>query len=149
MIGRIVRSADFERVLASKPRHRSAHFAAHFAPQAALRDPAQSKLSTTPADARAALVDESTVRARWLGAVVPKRHARRAVTRNLIKRQIHAAALRHAAGLEAGWWVVRLKAPFDAARFSSAASNALREAARGELDSLLARVASPASEATP
>ena len=36
---------------------------------------------------------------RRLGAVVPKRHARRAVTRSLLKRQICAAGGRHAAAL--------------------------------------------------
>ena len=35
----------------------------------------------------------------WVGAVVPKRHARRAVTRSLLKRQIRGAFERHAAAL--------------------------------------------------
>lgn len=77
----------------------------------------------------------------WLGAVVPKRHARRAVTRNLLKRQIRAAVERHAAGLAPGLWVVRLRAPFDRTAFPSAASEALRHAVRVELDRLLARAA--------
>jgi ribonuclease P protein component len=72
---------------------------------------------------------------------VPKRHARRAVTRSLLKRQIRAAALRRdAAGpapLRPGLWVVRLRAPFDRKAFESAASPALRSAARSELDELL------------
>ena len=73
----------------------------------------------------------------WLGAVVPKRHARRAVTRSLIKRQIYAAARRHHDRLAPGLWIVRLRAPFDPARFTSAASLALRREARSELDTLL------------
>ena len=77
----------------------------------------------------------------WLGAVVPKRHARRALTRSLLKRQIRAAVERHAGGLAPGLWVVRLRAPFDRSRFTSAASDALRSAARQELDGLLARAA--------
>lgn len=61
------------------------------------------------------------------------------MTRNLLKRQIRAAFDRHAAALPAGLWVVRLKAPFATAQFPSAASDALRAAARAELDTLLAR----------
>jgi ribonuclease P protein component len=72
---------------------------------------------------------------------VPKRCARRAVTRTLIKRQIRAAVERHAAGLPSGLWVVRLRAPFDRTVFRSAASDALRAAARDELDTVLARAA--------
>lgn len=87
----------------------------------------------------------------WLGLVVPKRHARRAVTRSLIKRQMRAQlaslvaapagdATRRAA-LRQGLWVLRLKAPFDRALFRSAASDALRTAVRVELAELLARAA--------
>jgi ribonuclease P protein component len=77
----------------------------------------------------------------WLGAVVPKRHARRAVTRVLIKRQIRAAMLRRdepgKPSLRPGLWVVRLRAPFDRAAYPSAASLALRRATGDELDALL------------
>lgn len=83
----------------------------------------------------------------WLGAVVPKRHARRSVTRSLLKRQIRGAVQRHAEGLAAGLWIVRLRAPFDRAQFPSAASDALRAAARVELDTLLARAARRAAPA--
>jgi ribonuclease P protein component len=71
-----------------------------------------------------------------LGAVVPKRHARRAVTRSLLKRQIYAAGGRHAGELARGLWIVRLHAPFDRSRYPSAASRALRDDARAELDEL-------------
>ncbi len=73
----------------------------------------------------------------WFGWVVPKRHAKRSVTRSLFKRQIRAAVVRHAAGLGAGLWVVRLRAPFEPSRYTSAASPALQQAARLELDDLL------------
>lgn len=76
--------------------------------------------------------------------VVPKRHARRAVTRNLLKRQMRAALDRHAGTLPAGLWVLRLKAPFDRDRFTSPASPPLRTSAREELSLLLRRVASRA-----
>lgn len=75
----------------------------------------------------------------WFGAVVPKRHARRSVTRSLLKRQIRAALTRHAAALPPGLWLVRLRTSFATQQFPSAASAALRAAAQLELDGLLAR----------
>ena len=77
----------------------------------------------------------------WLGLVVPKRHARRAVTRSLFKRQIRAAAACHAAALASGLWVVRLRAAFEKTQYPSAASLALQMAARAELDGLFAGAA--------
>jgi ribonuclease P protein component len=73
----------------------------------------------------------------WLGVVVPKRHARRSVTRSLLKREMRAGVARRAHQLAAGLWLVRLRAPFDTGLFVSAASAALRSAARSELDALL------------
>jgi ribonuclease P protein component len=84
-------------------------------------------------------VDDSSPDTLWLGAVVPKRCARRAVTRTLLKREIRAAVQRLAPSLTPGLWVVRLRAPFDRTIFRSAASDALREAARSELHTVLAR----------
>ena len=81
--------------------------------------------------------------ARWLGIVVPKRHARRAVTRSLLKRQIRAAARLHGAALDAGLWVVRMRAPFDRSEFPSAASSVLQRLARFELEAVLRRAAEP------
>lgn len=72
----------------------------------------------------------------WLGAVVPKRHARRAVTRTLLKRQIRSVVDARVGTLLGGLWVVRLRVPFDKARFPSAASDALRHFAREELEQL-------------
>ena len=107
---------------------------------------------------------DAAVFAAWLGVVVPKRNARRAVTRSLLKRQMRNAALRRIdalasaavpveapspavadaaarASLRAGLWVVRLRAPFDRSKYPSAASDALRVAARAELDAVLQRAA--------
>lgn len=74
---------------------------------------------------------------RWLGVVLPKRHARRSVTRSLLKRQIRQALAAREGRLPCGLWVVRLRAPFDRERFPSAASSALREQAGAELARLL------------
>lgn len=79
----------------------------------------------------------------WLGYVVPKRHARRAVTRNLLRREIRAAVAARWATLPGGLWVVRLHAGFDRSRFPSAASEPLRQAARLELACLVDRCVEP------
>lgn len=75
----------------------------------------------------------------WLGLVVPKRFAKRAVTRNLIKRQVRAAMQQHSTHLPKGLWVVRLRAPFDRQQFLSPASDTLRHAAHAELAVLFDR----------
>lgn len=77
----------------------------------------------------------------WLGTVVPKRLARRAVTRNLVKRQMREALRRHADALPGGMWLMKLRLGFDPREFPSAASDALRASVRTELDALLARAA--------
>lgn len=69
----------------------------------------------------------------WLGLVVPKRYARHAVTRNLIKRQMRAQATGNQHRLQPGQWLVRLRAPIDLRLFTSAASERLRSAMRDEL----------------
>jgi ribonuclease P protein component len=147
VIGRIVRSADFERVLSAPTRARTSHFAVHHL-QAAPSLPRRrvipgfsTELSTGQVPSQGGAVDDSPDDPPpgrvWLGAVVPKRHARRAVTRSLLKRQIRAAVGRQPQ-LPAGLWVVRLRAPFAREQFPSAASEALSAAARVELDALLA-----------
>ena len=76
----------------------------------------------------------------WLGAVVPKRHARRAVTRSLMKRQIRAVVAERTTRLAHGLWVVRLRAPFDRKQYPSAASAVLQRLVRAELEQLLQRI---------
>ena len=78
---------------------------------------------------------------RWLGLVVPKRHAKRSVTRNLLKRQMREVMQTLAGSLSPGLWVLRLKAPFDRKLFPSPASDPLRLLARDELAWLLQRAA--------
>ena len=154
MIARLVRSADFERVLRTRSRASSAHFAVHHLaeppsrPTRRLPKPPISELSTgspLPVDEA---VDDCSVPGPvaapatvWLGAVVPKRHARRSVTRTLLKRQIRAVMAGQAAGLAEGLWVVRLRAPFDRQHFVSAASDELKRAARAELERLIGSAA--------
>jgi len=75
----------------------------------------------------------------WLGAMVPKRWAKRAVTRNALKRQIFAVSELYHAQLPEAAYVVRLRSGFDRVQFTSASSDALKLAARNELHQLLGR----------
>ena len=73
----------------------------------------------------------------WLGPLVPKRWARRSVTRHLLRRQVYAVANDFAAQLPAGSaYVVRLRAEFSRKQFVSASSEPLRQAVRAELQRL-------------
>ena len=76
----------------------------------------------------------------WLGAMVPKRWARRAVTRNTIKRQIYASA-QFEVRLPSAAHVVRLRSEFDRKQFISATSTLLKQAVRLELEQLFERAA--------
>ncbi|MCW7538413.1 ribonuclease P protein component [Aquabacterium sp. A7-Y] len=151
---RLKQKADFERALgAGSPAvvARSAHFVVHFVPPAdpaerAAPQPVPEKLSTGPAPELLQAVDVSPVTGSGalrrshlalVGTVLPKRWARRSVTRSLLKRQVFAAFERVLPTMPSGVWVVRLRAAFDRKQFPSAASDALRDAARAELDGLL------------
>ncbi|MFM8898436.1 MAG: ribonuclease P protein component [Burkholderiales bacterium] len=84
----------------------------------------------------------------WLGLVVPKRHAKRSVTRQLLKRQMRAAVAdqqTQSKPLNHGLWVLRLRAAFEVSQFPSAASAALAAAVRQELQQLLQRATQTAS----
>ncbi len=139
MAGRLVHKADFERLLATRPVRRSAHFAIHHAPTGAatagsgVDGTERSELSTASERVVPRLVDD---RSRRIGWIVPKRHARRAVTRSLLKRQIRATFTAHEEALAGGDWLVRLAAAFAVADFPAAASTALKRAARTELGGL-------------
>ena len=96
---------------------RTAHFVLHRAP------------STPPGPVGEALI----------GAVVPKRWAKRAVTRNGIKRQIYNVSAAFEPRLPAAAHVVRLRSDFARSQFPSAWSDALKAAVRGELTQLFER----------
>lgn len=75
----------------------------------------------------------------WLGAMVPKRWAKRAVTRNAIKRQIYNVSDAAETSLPHAAHVVRLRAGFDRKQFPSATSEQLKAAVRAELQQLMQR----------
>lgn len=150
-------SADFQQALGTRPVARSAHFTVHFAvPSLARRRPRdkgvallEPDLSTGPTDEVVEPVDEVRTHHRvWrLGLVLPKRMARRSVTRSLIKHQARQLWREFAPALEqSGWlngdrpagnWVLRLKAPWPVKDFPSAASEPLRQAVRAEILAML------------
>jgi ribonuclease P protein component len=77
----------------------------------------------------------------WLGAMVPKRWARRAVTRNAIKRQIYTVGATFETQLPQAAHVVRLRTAFDRKQFVSATSDQLKQAVRTELLQLFGQAA--------
>jgi ribonuclease P protein component len=73
--------------------------------------------------------------------MIPKRWARRAVTRNTIKRQIYAISAQFEVRLPCAAHVVRLRSGFDRQQFISASSTLLKQAVRLELEQLFERAA--------
>ena len=73
----------------------------------------------------------------WLGAMVPKRWAKRAVTRNAIKRQIYTVSNDFSPRVSDTGWVVRLRRDFSRKEFVSASSEALKQLVRSEVQALL------------
>lgn len=112
---------------------RTAHFVLH---RAALAAPSPS--AGPVAEGRKALFAVPGV---WIGAVVPKRWARRAVTRNGIKRQIYNVSAAFESRLPAAAFVVRLRSEFARTQYPSAWSDALKVAVRAELHQLFERAA--------
>jgi len=82
-----------------------------------------------------------------IGALLPKRWAKRAVTRNAIKRQIFHVVQDFESLFTGFAFVVRLRHAFDRTQFASASSSALKEAVRAELlglfNTALARLPKP------
>lgn len=137
---RLKTRSQFQAALAGATVARTAHFALHCA-----------KLDGPLVQQDAAVVQPVlfAVRDVWMGAMVPKRWAKRAVTRNAIKRQIYSVSAEIESVLPVAAHVVRLRAGFDRAKFISATSEALKVAVRQELQQLFARAGgqSPASVA--
>lgn len=119
---------QFQAVLAGSILARTSHFALHRVALSARRD----------GDACQTLFAVDDV---WLGAMVPKRWARRAVTRNTIKRQVYTVTQEFESSLSHAAHVVRLRSGFDRQHFVSATSDALKAAVRAELQQLFAMAA--------
>ena len=126
---------------------RTPHFVLHRAPLPAPSDPSEAPASTTGATGAGAVSEAGRGAARpralfpvgdepWVGAVVPKRWAKRAVTRNGIRRQIYDVSASFEPLLGASAHVVRLRSDFARKDYPSAWSEALSVAVRGELQKL-------------
>ncbi len=148
---RLKTRAQFQAVLRSGATvSRTMHFALHrleFAqadsvqPEAVLAEP-------DPSSQRLLFPRQAAQQA-WVGAMAPKRWARRAVTRNTVKRQVYVLSGQFEPRLAGAAHVVRLRAAFDRRQFVSATSDALKSALRMELLQLLGRLpAAPAAIAT-
>lgn len=120
---------QFQAVLTGKVISRTQHFALH-----CTRGPASSDLGLNPV--QNALFSEEGP---WFGALTPKRAAKRAVTRNLIRRQIYNVCNELNSHQQTAAYLIRLSAGFDKAQFTSASSRLLKAAVRLELLQLFAK----------
>jgi ribonuclease P protein component len=120
-VERLRRRPQFEAVMAGPPLVKTPHFALHM----------------TDSLAHAAPQGLFPGGGCWLGVLIPKRWARRAVTRNALRRQIYAVAAELATTLPPQALVVRLRSGFSRQAFPSAKSDALKRSARAELQQLL------------
>jgi ribonuclease P protein component len=133
-VQRIKTRAQFEAAMAGATLTRTAHFVLH---RAAL-------------DNTAPRAEESTalfgVQDAYIGVVIPKRWAKRAVTRNGIRRQIYNVSASFQ--LPAAAHVVRLRSSF--AGFTSAWSDGLKAVVRAELQQLFSVIpAQPRTQGVP
>jgi ribonuclease P protein component len=132
---RLKTRSQFQAVLAGSTVARTAHFALHCAAldTGVVKSPATS-LQTAPPMALFVVKDV------WMGAMVPKRWAKKAVTRNAIKRQIYNVSTDYESALTVAAHVVRLRSGFDRKQFISASSELLKDAVRLELQQLFAKI---------
>jgi ribonuclease P protein component len=137
-VQRLKTRAQFQAVMAGSTVSRTAHFALH-----RLGLQVGEAASTGPgSEGPAALFPVSAACAEpWVGALIPKRWAKRAVTRNAIKRQIYTVSQEFETQMPIAAHVVRLRSGFDRSQFVSAISDALKRAVRAELQELFTRAA--------
>lgn len=129
---RLKQWSEFQAVMAASSVARTPHFVLHEWRHA-------DKAFTGPGfEKTPALFAEGML---MLGAVTPKRWAKHAVTRNLIKRQIHHVCASFNGRLKPTAYVVRLRTGFDRKHFVSASSLALKHAVRAELTQLFEKIA--------
>lgn len=133
---RLTTRGQFQAVLAGGTVARTAHFALHRAGVAVVV-----VKQNTSEPTRESLLAPCTRHEAWMGAMVPKRWAKRAVTRNAIKRQIYSVGIDFESDLPVAAHVVRLRAGFDRKQYISATSDMLKATVRQELQQLFAEAA--------
>ncbi len=129
---------QFQAALAGGTVSRTPHFALHRL-HLAETSVGSSSLQADDSQVQVAQVALFQPKAVWLGAMVPKRWARRAITRNAIKRQIYVISAQYEVRMPCAAHVVRLRAGFDRKQFISATSTLLKQAVRLELEQLFER----------
>jgi ribonuclease P protein component len=176
-LGSLSQAADFQRLLSVRPRAKTVHFVIHhlagsptmkvWTPKAngptgesvqpsetdlptgsvlSVDKSVQNLFETQPSALAKSVADDGV----WLGMVIPKKQAKRAVTRNLVRRQMREAAGRFLrSGVSPtgtdGLWLLRLKQGFSHSEFPSADSLPLRRLVRQELDQLFLKALQPVS----
>ena len=134
---RLKTRAQFQAVLAGTVAARTPHFVLHRLP-----------LPPVTGDQRTGdlLFAEPNV---WVGAMLPKRWAKRSVTRHAIKRQIYNRPEWSADAFALHAHVIRLRSSFSTKTFPSAWSEPLRLAVREELALLMRRAQAHAAAGAP
>lgn len=125
---------QFQAVLAGSVVARTAHFALHRNELHARTPQTGTEENKGEASRVSALFPVQSV---WMGAMVPKRWARRAVTRNTIKRQIYTVSIDFFHACPQAAFVVRLRKEFSRQEFPSATSSDLKKAVRAEITALM------------
>ncbi|WP_353132243.1 ribonuclease P protein component [Limnohabitans sp.] len=128
---RLKQWSDFKAVMSAESIARTPHFVLHQW-QPAAKVSLNSELLERPS----LFIDGVLM----LGALTPKRWAKHAVTRNLIRRQIHAVSREFENALAPTAYVVRLRATFHPQKFISASSDLLKQTVREELKQLFGKV---------
>jgi ribonuclease P protein component len=133
-VERLTQWTEFQAVMAAGSVAKTPHFVLH------QWRPLQKNLTGPEFEKTQALFSCDVL---MLGALTPKRWAKRAVTRNLIRRQIHCVSQEFASKLDPAAYVVRLRTTFDNKKFISASSDVLKRAVREELTQLFGKVVAP------
>lgn len=135
--------SQFQAVLGGSTVARTPHFALHRVALVSAETLPHTEAHGASADTMTQLFDIPEV---WMGAMVPKRWARRAVTRNTIKRQIYSVSMAIEAAIPVAAHVVRLRASFQRELFKSATSDVLKRTVRQEIEQLFSKMALSAAE---
>lgn len=130
-VQRLKTREQFQAVMADGAVSRTSHFVLHRCPLAPVRHGAgASDVAAHPLQLQPGI---------WVGALIPKRWAKRSVTRNAIRRQIYAVSEVCQSDLPGAAHVVRLRSAFDPKHYISASSDLLKSDVRSELLNLFSR----------
>lgn len=121
---------EFDGVLNCGTQIKSSYFVLHYCIK---------NLSTKTSHENCFFVDKRLSEEGKLGLIIPKRFAKRAVTRSLIKRQCRAQTAAFVNQLPVGNWVIRLKRPVESTSWKSGSSSELKKFIRAELQPLFSK----------